>query len=33
MATTKPIKNKIQSLKTKFDILRKGRESLLVMVD
>jgi len=33
MATTKPIKNRIQELKSKYDTLRKGKESLLVMVD
>ncbi len=33
MATTKPIKNRLQSLKTEFDTLRKGKDSLLVMVD
>ena len=33
MATTKPIKNTLQSLKTEFDTLRKGKDSLLVMVD
>ena len=33
MATTKPLKNRLQSLKTEFDSIRKGKESLLVMVD
>lgn len=33
MATTKPIKERIKDLKAKYDILRKGKESLLVMVD
>jgi Fic family protein len=33
MATTKPIKNRLQSLKTEFDTLRKGKDLLLVMVD
>jgi len=33
MATTKPTKNKIQSLKSEFDTLRKGKDSLLVLID
>lgn len=33
MALTNPIKNKIQSLKSEFEILRKGKESLLTMID
>jgi len=33
MATSKPIKEKIQELKKEFDSLRKGKESLLVMLD
>jgi Fic family protein len=33
MATTKPIKTRLQNLKTEFDTLKKGKESLLVMVD
>lgn len=33
MPTTKPIKNKIKELKKEYDTLRKGKESLLVMVD
>ncbi len=33
MAITKPIKNRIQDLKAQYDILRKGKESLLVMID
>lgn len=33
MATTKPIKNRLQSLKIEFDTRRKGKDSLLVMVD
>src|ERR1700733_401723 len=33
MATTKPIKDKLQELKIQYDTLRKGKESLLVLVD
>jgi Fic family protein len=33
MATTKPIRNKLQELRTEYDTLKKGKESLLVMVD
>src|SRR3989344_6072186 len=33
MAITKPIRNKIQALKKEFDALRKGKESLLIMID
>ena len=33
MAITKPIKDKITALKAEFDILRKGKDSLLVMID
>ncbi len=33
MAITKPIKNKINELKSEYDTLRKGKESLLVMID
>jgi Fic family protein len=33
MPITKPIKDKIQSLKSEFDILRKGKDSLLIMID
>jgi len=33
MAITKPIKNYISSLKSEFDFLRKGKDSLLVMID
>jgi len=33
MAITNPIKIKIQVLKSEFDTLRKGKESLLVMID
>lgn len=33
MATTKPIKNKLTFLKNEFDRLRKGKESLLTMID
>lgn len=33
MATTNPIKKRIQALKGKYDTLRRGKESLLVMVD
>lgn len=33
MAITKPIKDKLTALKSEFDTLRKGKESLLVMID
>lgn len=33
MAITKPIKNNITALKSEFDSLRKGKESLLAMID
>jgi Fic family protein len=33
MALTKPIKDRITALKSEFDALRKGKESLLVMID
>ncbi len=33
MATTAPFKNRIRKLKKDFDILRKGKESLLAMID
>ncbi len=33
MAITQPIKNRIQALKKEFDALKKGRESLLVLLD
>ncbi len=33
MATTQPIKNRIQALKRSFDTLRPGKESLLSMID
>lgn len=33
MAVSKPIKEKIAALKAEFDSLRKGKESLLVMID
>ena len=33
MATTNPIKNRIQALKSEYDNLCKGKESLLVMID
>jgi Fic family protein len=33
MAITKPIKNRIQELKKEFDTLKKGRESLLALID
>ncbi|MCL5010832.1 MAG: Fic family protein [Patescibacteria group bacterium] len=32
MATTKPIQEKIKALKADFDALRKGKESLLIMI-
>lgn len=33
MATTNPIKNRIQKLKEEYDALRRGKESLLVIID
>ncbi len=33
MAITKPIKDRIQAIKAEYDILRKGKDSLLVMID
>lgn len=33
MAVTKPIKDRLTTLKSEFDTLRKGKESLLVMID
>jgi len=33
MATTKPIKERIKVLKSEFDTLRKGKDSLLIMID
>lgn len=33
MAITKPIKGRITALKSEYDTLRKGKESLLVMID
>lgn len=33
MATTNPIKNRIQKLKAEYDALCRGKESLLVMID
>src|SRR3989344_3621915 len=33
MAITKPIKDRIQALKAQYDVLRKGKDSLLVMID
>ena len=33
MALTKPIRNRIQKLKKEFDALRKGKESLLTLID
>jgi len=33
MAITNPIKNRIKTLKSEFDILRKGKESLLAMIN
>lgn len=33
MAITKPIKDRIQALKAQYDILRRGKDSLLVMID
>ena len=33
MATTKPIRNRIQALKSEFDTLQPGKELLLVMID
>src|SRR5260370_800360 len=33
MAITKPLRNRIQALKSEFDTLRKSKESLLNMID
>ena len=33
MAITKPIKDHIQALKAQYDVLRQGKDSLLVMID
>ena len=33
MATSQPIKRRIQALKREYDILRPGKESLLSMID
>jgi len=33
MPTTTPVKNKLTSLKSEYDSLRKGKESLLIMID
>lgn len=33
MATTKPIKDRLTSLKSEYDTLRKGKESFLAMID
>jgi Fic family protein len=33
MAITKPIKNKLTALKSEYDVLRKGKSSLLEMID
>jgi Fic family protein len=33
MAITKPIKNRLTALKSEYDTLRKGKESLLAMID
>ena len=33
MAITKPIKNRLTALKSEYDALRKGKESLLAMID
>jgi Fic family protein len=33
MATTKPVKDRLTALKSEYDTLRKGKESLLMMVD
>ena len=33
MATTKPIRNRIQALKRAYDTLRQGKDSLLAMID
>ncbi len=33
MATTQPIRNRIQALKREYDTLRQGKESLLSMID
>ena len=33
MAVTKPIKDRLQALKARYDVLRKGKDSLLAMID
>ena len=33
MATTQPIRNRIQDLKRAYDTLRQGKETLLLMID
>ena len=33
MATTSPVKNKLTALKSEYDSLRKGKDSLLIMID
>ena len=33
MATTNPVKNEIKNLKAEYDQLRKGKESLLKIID
>src|SRR3989339_2195973 len=33
MAITKPIKDRLTALKSEYDTLRKGKESLLAMID
>ena len=33
MAITKPIRTRIENIKAKYDFLKKGKESLLVMID
>ncbi len=33
MAITKPIRDRIRALKVEYDVLRKGKDSLLVMID
>ncbi|MBI4356961.1 MAG: Fic family protein [Gammaproteobacteria bacterium] len=33
MSITKPIKNHIQALRAEYEVLRKGKDSLLVMID
>ena len=33
MAITRPIRDRIQALKAEYDVLRKGKDSLLVMID